>query len=58
MHDAYQGPGARRGPGGNAGSGTAVSAAVGFTGVSPRIEVLGIHYEVTPADLKVSYTYS
>lgn len=27
----------------------------GFTGISPRIEVLGLHYEVMPGDLKVSY---
>ena len=25
-----------------------------FTGVSSRIEVIGLHYEVTPADLKVN----
>ena len=51
MHDAYSGPGANRGPG-NAGVAVA-GTGVGFTGVSPKIEVVGLHYEVTPADLKV-----
>ena len=58
VHDAYQGPGGGR----RSTSATGPSATLkhvtgtgaGFTGVSPRIEVIGLHYEVTPADLKVS----
>lgn len=54
VHDAYQGGGGgRRGPA--AGRQAAESGAnhgVPFTGVSPRIEVIGLHYEVTPQDLK------
>lgn len=50
-------PGARR----NVASGPLATAIAGtgavFTGVSPRIEVLGLHYEVTPADLKVGFSY-
>lgn len=61
VHDAYQGPQSnRRGGiadriGNNVGGNTAAVAGTGaaFTGVSPRIEVVGLHYEVTPADLKV-----
>lgn len=49
MHDAYTGPGARRGPRGSAGG----APAQPFTGVSPRIVVTGIHYEVSQQDLKV-----
>lgn len=45
---------------GNGVAGVAVTnvagTGAGFTGVSPRIEVIGLHYEVTPADLKVSFT--
>jgi hypothetical protein len=58
VHDAFAGPGARRGqqgaPGG-AGRNVANVAGTGalFTGISPRIEVTGLHYEVTPQDLKV-----
>ena len=61
VHDAYQG-GGRGGRGGGrgafngAGGRQATDVAgtgVGFTGVSPRIEVVGLHYEVTPQDLKV-----
>jgi hypothetical protein len=53
VHDAF--PGARgnqRGPAGAVANVAGTGA--GFTGVSPRIEVVGLHYEVTPADLKVS----
>lgn len=63
MHDAYEdnvARGGRRGGGGGAPRGgysgfnsTLAGTGVGFTGVSPRIEVVGLHYEVTPADLKV-----
>lgn len=53
VHDAYSGPGANRAP---RGAGVAVAGTgVGFTGVSPKIEVIGLHYEVTPADLKVCH---
>ena len=57
MHDAYQGGGPRGGrrpaeAGGNIPS--PAGTGVGFTGISPRIEVVGLHYEVTPADLKVN----
>ncbi|ORX39454.1 hypothetical protein BD324DRAFT_619774 [Kockovaella imperatae] len=58
VHDAYQGPspgGRRNGGGPQGGSGFAGSPAgtgVGFTGISPRIEVVGLHYEVTTQDLK------
>lgn len=60
VHDAYSGGGrgGGRGRGGFNGSGGRPAAdvagtGVGFTGVSPRIEVVGLHYEVTPQDLKV-----
>lgn len=59
MHDAYAGPGRdrRAANGGGAGGGRDVAAVAGtgagFTGVSPRIEIIGLHYEVTPSDLKV-----
>lgn len=63
VHDAYEdnvARGGRRGGGGGAPRGgysgfnsTLAGTGVGFTGVSPRIEVVGLHYEVTPADLKV-----
>lgn len=66
VHDAYQGSGrGGRGGGrggreggfgqrGEGGDGTRVAGTgVGFTGLSPRIEVVGLHYEVTPQDLKV-----
>jgi hypothetical protein len=52
VHDAFQGPGAARKPFGS--SAAIGGTAMGFTGLSPRIEVSNIHYEVTPADLKVS----
>ncbi|WWC91917.1 uncharacterized protein L201_006869 [Kwoniella dendrophila CBS 6074] len=58
VHDAYQGP-----KGGNSGDRrnnrenrqndiTLTGTGAGFTGISTRIEVIGLHYEVTPADLK------
>ncbi|KAL7424568.1 hypothetical protein Q5752_000252 [Cryptotrichosporon argae] len=50
VHDAYQGPAGARRPRDVAGSGA------GFVGASPRIEVSGLHYEVTPADLKGIFT--
>ena len=58
MHDAYQGGGRGGGRGAfNGGGGRQATdvagTGVGFTGVSPRIEVVGLHYEVTPQDLKV-----
>lgn len=56
VHDAYSGPGAQRGRARDGGGLSATSVAgtgAGFTGVSPRIEVTGLHYEVTTADLKV-----
>jgi len=55
VHDAYQGPGGGRRSAGSTGVSAATVAGTGaaFTGVSPRIEVVGLHYEVTPADLKV-----
>ncbi|EIW72135.1 hypothetical protein TREMEDRAFT_66724 [Tremella mesenterica DSM 1558] len=58
VHDAFRGPGSGgRGRGGrivSAGNGIAAVAGTGsgFTGISPRIEVVGLHYEVTPVDLK------
>lgn len=55
VHDAYKGPGAGGPRGGGAFGRGAPRGAVGFTGVSTRIEVLGLHYEVTPADLKVNF---
>lgn len=57
MHDAYEGPRDRRpagfGHGGGQGGAEYGNGGVGFTGVSPRLQVENIHYEVTPADLKV-----
>jgi len=57
VHDSYQGPGGGRRN--VAGAGVQVAnvagTGAGFTGVSPRIEVVGLHYEVTPADLKVCH---
>lgn len=56
MHDAYSGLGQRRGPAeprGMASGAPVAGTGAGFTGVSPRIEVVGLHYEVTPQDLKV-----
>ena len=59
MHDAYQGPGGpRRAVSGGANVANVAGTGAVFTGVSPRIEVVGLHYEVTPADLKVSRTSS
>ncbi|KAK4684452.1 THO complex subunit 4, partial [Tremellales sp. Uapishka_1] len=60
VHDAYQGQGGRGGGAGRGRGGlppTAVTGTgVGFTGVSPRIMVVGLHYEVTPADLKTIFS--
>jgi hypothetical protein len=57
VHDAFNGGrGGRNGGGGRPAPAAGLTGGVGFTGVSPRIEVVGLHYEVTPADLKVSYT--
>jgi hypothetical protein len=56
VHDAYSGPGAQRGrarDGGGLSTTSVAGTGAGFTGVSPRIEVTGLHYEVTTADLKV-----
>ncbi|WWC72219.1 uncharacterized protein I206_106181 [Kwoniella pini CBS 10737] len=53
VHDAYQGPG--RSGGGDRRERSNVNltgTGAGFTGISTRIEVIGLHYEVTPADLK------
>jgi hypothetical protein len=56
VHDAFPGQGRR---GGAAPTGPArhiadvAGTGAAFTGVSPRIEVVGLHYEVTPQDLKV-----
>ena len=56
VHDAFTGQG-RRGSAAPTGPGRHVADVAGtgaaFTGVSPRIEVVGLHYEVTPQDLKV-----
>ncbi|WVW86383.1 hypothetical protein I302_108429 [Kwoniella bestiolae CBS 10118] len=55
VHDAYQGPKSsdRRGDRGDRRDTTALTGTgAGFTGISTRIEVVGLHYEVTPADLK------
>ncbi|WRT70016.1 uncharacterized protein IL334_007009 [Kwoniella shivajii] len=57
VHDAFQGPKNNRGDrdrsfNANAGAG----AGVPFTGISTRIEVIGLHYEVTPADLKTIFS--
>jgi hypothetical protein len=56
VHDAYTG-GGRAGRGGRAAPSADVTrvagTGAGFTGLSPRIKVVGLHYEVTPADLKV-----
>jgi hypothetical protein len=58
VHDAYQGQGGRRGAPAGPAAGRNIADVAGtgaaFTGVSPRIEVVGLHYEVTPQDLKVS----
>ncbi|WWD19843.1 hypothetical protein CI109_104310 [Kwoniella shandongensis] len=51
VHDAYQGPAGGRGRG-NGPNPAIVGTGAVFTGVSTRIEVIGLHYEVTPADLK------
>lgn len=55
MHDAYQGPAShtRRQDSRSQDPTRFAGSVVGFTGLSPRIEVVGLHYEVTPADLKV-----
>ncbi|WVR09617.1 hypothetical protein IAU60_006689 [Kwoniella sp. DSM 27419] len=52
VHDAYQGGGRR----GDRSSAAMANTAVGFTGLSSRIEVLNLHYEVTPADLKTIFS--
>ncbi|KAK8853414.1 hypothetical protein IAR55_004120 [Kwoniella newhampshirensis] len=55
VHDAYQGPAGGRGGGrfnGNGANPAIVGTGAVFTGISTRIEVIGLHYEVTPADLK------
>lgn len=47
MHDAFEGSGRK----------PSLGAAAGHMPVtsSPRIEVSGVHYEVTPEELKVCY---
>lgn len=61
VHDAFQGGNRRGGGAGSFGGGRQVADVAGtgaaFTGVSPRIEVVGLHYEVTPQDLKVCSSY-
>ncbi|KAI9633802.1 uncharacterized protein MKK02DRAFT_28568 [Dioszegia hungarica] len=57
VHDAYNGPNRpQRGGGARMGGPPRVgynpNSGEGFTGISPRIEVLGLHYEVMPGDLK------
>ncbi|RSH91481.1 hypothetical protein EHS25_009780 [Saitozyma podzolica] len=59
VHDAYSGPGAQRGrarDGGGLSTTSVAGTGAGFTGVSPRIEVTGLHYEVTTADLKTIFS--
>lgn len=58
VHDAYTGPARDRDDRrtrarGDRDSGPA--AGTPFVGASPRIEVSGLHYEVTNDDLKVGY---
>ncbi|KAK1922223.1 hypothetical protein DB88DRAFT_497586 [Papiliotrema laurentii] len=59
VHDAYTG-GGRAGRGGRAAPSADVTrvagTGAGFTGLSPRIKVVGLHYEVTPADLKTIFS--
>ncbi|CAD6563825.1 MAG: hypothetical protein TREMPRED_001394 [Tremellales sp. Tagirdzhanova-0007] len=54
VHDAFKSSAADR----RRAVGTSVASVAGtgavFTGVSSRIEVVGLHYEVTPVDLKVN----
>ncbi|ORY31627.1 Endonuclease/exonuclease/phosphatase [Naematelia encephala] len=52
VHDMSGGGGPRRGAGGRAPIANVAGTGAGFTGVSPRIEIVGLHYEVTPSDLK------
>jgi hypothetical protein len=60
VHDAFPGQG-RRGGAAPTGPGRHIADVAGtgaaFTGVSPRIEVVGLHYEVTPQDLKVGESF-
>ncbi|WVQ83673.1 hypothetical protein IAT38_005816 [Cryptococcus sp. DSM 104549] len=61
VHDAYSGPrghpNARGGAPYARGSPLAAGVpAIGFTGVSPRIEIVGLHYEVTPDDLRTIFS--
>ncbi|WVQ94918.1 hypothetical protein IAU59_002004 [Kwoniella sp. CBS 9459] len=51
VHDAYQGPRDSR-RGGERSNSAIAGTGAGFTGLSSRIEVVNLHYEVTPADLK------
>lgn len=54
VHDAYSGPGGERNRRGGRGDRREQDAAgPAFVGPSPRIEVSGIHYEVTADELKV-----
>ncbi|OCF43730.1 hypothetical protein I317_02483 [Kwoniella heveanensis CBS 569] len=52
VHDAYQGPRDSRRGGGERFNAAVAGTGAGFTGLSSRIEVINLHYEVTPADLK------
>nr|ODN81344.1 hypothetical protein L203_05598 [Cryptococcus depauperatus CBS 7841] len=60
-HDAYRGPGATRGarrPPVSAPAAATLNTTITGTGAaflkeSTRIEIVGLHYEVTPQDLKV-----
>ncbi|WVF67322.1 hypothetical protein IAT40_002073 [Kwoniella sp. CBS 6097] len=52
VHDAYQGPRDSRRGGGERFNAAVAGTGAGFTGLSSRIEVVNLHYEVTPADLK------
>ena len=40
---------------GGANVASVAGSGAGFTGVSSRIEIVGLHYEVTPQDLKVRF---
>jgi THO complex subunit 4 len=53
VHDAYTGPG--RGRALRSRDAERETAGVQFVGASPRIEVSGLHYEVTVEELKVSW---
>lgn len=55
VHDAYEGNGGGRKPASfGSGAGAGAGPAMPVT-QSPRIEVSGVHYEVTPEELKVSH---